>query len=493
MNFDLTRFSGRKAYFLFLLPVFFVLHGYVQNYPTVPVSDAIRVTVVFGLSILVLLVFFFFIFRSWQKSALFSFALMCIEFFFGAFHDLLKTLFGSLFITKYSFILPVIFLVLLLFFLLLLKTKKEFLKLGRYLNLVLLVLILLDAMSLLYKGTRKNPGRTVLSAFQPCDTCRRPNIYFIIVDEYAGLQELKDVFSFDNSAFPAALSKRGFLAIRRARSNYNYTPFSMASTLSMDYLKEVSQKSNDIHNRNVCYEKINHNDLVDILGKLGYDFVNLSLFDFAGQPTWLNNDRFYSTHEKIITSQTLTARLKKDLSYNLLTTFHFDWAIRSYHRDLIDHIRIPYQQTLAIASKPLSHPTFIYTHFIMPHYPYLYDRKGNLLPFEEALQAGRKDLYLGYLQYCNQMSLAMVDSIVKYDQSRPMVILMSDHGFTKYGPEYNPAYNFQNMINIYLPDRNYAAIPDSMTNVNLFRILLNTQFHQQLPLLKDSSIFLKEY
>ena len=71
---------------------------------------------------------------------------------------------------------------------------------------------------------------------------------------------------------------------------------------------------------------------------------------------------------------------------------------------------------------------------------------------------------------------------------------MSDHGFTKYDASaIDPSYNFNNMINVYLPDKNYSEFPDTISNVNLFRFILNKQFKQRLPLLKDSTIFLKEY
>jgi hypothetical protein len=130
----------------------------------------------------------------------------------------------------------------------------------------------------------------------------------------------------------------------------------------------------------------------------------------------------------------------------------------------------------------------------MPHYPYFFDRNGNRLSFEESQQGGRKDLYLEYLQYCNKQCLALVESILKKDKTGPIIILMSDHGFTKYdATTIDPSYNFNNIINIYFHDETYSAFPDSISNVNLFRVILNKQFDQRLPLLKDSTIFLKEY
>jgi hypothetical protein len=493
MNDKPAKLSFNKEFFLFLLPLFFVFHGYVQNFPSVSALDAIRLLGEYVLFTLALSSVFLFIFRSWRKAAVFTFIIISIQFFFGALQDFLKYLFGNWFAAKYSFMLPAIFILLVVIFLHIRKTKKQFTSLTKYLNIVLYILLFVEGATILFKVPPHAQSGQLDPKFNSCKTCAKPNIYLIIADEYAGSKALHDIFTFDNSDFENALYKRGFLTIRHSRSNYNYTPFSMASTLSMDYLKGISSKSNDINNRNICYQNINKNPLVHILKETGYNFVNLSPFDFADQPSQLTKNYFYSTHERIISSQTLTSRVYKDLSYHLITSFHFGWAQKKYLEGLINNIRFSYEGTIATASETSKKPQFVYTHFIMPHYPYLFDKNGNALKFEEAIQGGRKDLYLGYLQYGNKLCLSLIDSIFKKDPTNPVIILMSDHGFTKYSSEYEPAYNFLNMINIYVPGRNYAAFSDSLTNVNLFRTLLNTQFGQQLPLLKDSTFFLKEY
>jgi hypothetical protein len=69
-------------------------------------------------------------------------------------------------------------------------------------------------------------------------------------------------------------------------------------------------------------------------------------------------------------------------------------------------------------------------------------------------------------------------------------MLLGDHGFREgvKKEEYN--YVFMNLNAIYLPEKNYDGFYDSISNVNQFRVLLNNQFEQHLPLLKDSTIFL---
>jgi hypothetical protein len=489
-----TRVHFFRKYPLFVvgLPLFFVLHGFTENYDLVPIKDAILLTGVYIGYSFILLVLFRFLYKNWLKAGFASFLLMASHFFFGAIHDELRKLFPGTWITRYVFILPVLFCLLVLA-LVLLKKRNPSLKTTFFLNVSLLLLLLMDTGWLISKQVRQKKNSKLSNQFIPCLDCKKPNIYLIITDEYAGSKELKDLFSFDNSAFENELSGRGFHVVKNARSNYNFTPFSMASLLSMDYLKGVSHRSNELKNRDICYQNINHNDLVRTLKSFGYDFINQSLFTFADEPVGYDYHDFYLTGKRLITAQTLTGRLKTELAYHLTTTFKFDWAIKNFTKTLTSDIQKKYANTIAIAGQQSNKPRLIYTHFVMPHYPYLYDKDGREVSFEQSIQGERKDLYLGFLQYCNRLCLSLVDSILKKDLTNPIILLMSDHGFTKFGNGADQSYHFQNMVNIYFPGQDYSKVPDSLSNVNVFRVLLNTQFRQQLPLLKDSTFFLQEY
>src|SRR4030095_8655191 len=118
------------------------------------------------------------------------------------------------------------------------KRETNFPLVKYYLNSLLLLLIALDTTLLLAKVIRgKNIPNELPAGFTFCDTCTKPDIFFIVPDEYVGDQVLRDIFSFNNSAFQQELDKRGFHTIAGSKSNYNYTPFSLASLLNMEYLE----------------------------------------------------------------------------------------------------------------------------------------------------------------------------------------------------------------------------------------------------------------
>src|SRR6186713_1487348 len=100
----LQRFKS-FPFFHWLLPVFFVLHGFTDYYPSIPAKECLLLTGIYLFAALVLFGISFFIFKNKFKSALFVFLLLCFYFFFGPIHDALRSWMPNSFLTRYSFIL----------------------------------------------------------------------------------------------------------------------------------------------------------------------------------------------------------------------------------------------------------------------------------------------------------------------------------------------------------------------------------------------------
>ena len=52
------------------------------------------------------------------------------------------------------------------------------------------------------------------------------------------------------------------------------------------------------------------------------------------------------------------------------------------------------------------------------------------------------------------------------------------------------SHYYKNLNAVYFPDKDYQLMTDSIGGVNQFRVIFNTLFKQNMPLLKDSTIFL---
>src|SRR6186997_776572 len=118
-----------KSFFLypwyyFLLPVFFVFHGFVANYFLIPVKDTLILLLTYlGVSIILAGLLWLY-FRDIKKAIFFSFLLLAFNFFFGYLHDSLKFFFPDSIAIKYSVVLSFAFLIFLSLAIILKKKKS---------------------------------------------------------------------------------------------------------------------------------------------------------------------------------------------------------------------------------------------------------------------------------------------------------------------------------------------------------------------------------
>ena len=100
-------------------------------------------------------------------------------------------------------------------------------------------------------------------------------------------------------------------------------------------------------------------------------------------------------------------------------------------------------------------------------------------------------MYVEYLQYSNKVFIDLIDYIKSHSKRPYMILFLSDHGFRLNNMDKN--YLYINFSSILLPSGDYKSFYPGLSNVNLFRILFNESFGQQMPVLKDSTVFTKEH
>lgn len=479
--------------FLYLLPIFFVLHGCMENYHYIPFKDAAFLTGMYMCFSLLFALLAWLYYRNFTKANLFAFLLMAFHFFFGSVYDLAKRVTGNSFITKYSFILPAALVFFIAAFIFIKKRKSGFSSTRYYLNLLLLVFILVDIAMLTNKIMKGRPAPAGLpEGLTACDSCSKPDIYFILADEYAGNTELKEQFAFDNSAFLDSLKAKQFHVIAESHSNYNYTPFSMASMLNMDYLQLAAADRNQ-SDLTYCYAAIENNRLLRFLQYHHYRLYNYSIFDFPGLPG-RRLERFLPVKTRLITAQTFLSRAENSILFNVVTRLRSKAALRKLTYAYKENNERIFSLTYTEAEKRSNHPKFVYAHLELPHYPYYYDKDGNEQPFDQLTEGNQtnKAAYTSYLQYANKRLLQLIGHILQSSAKPPIIVLMGDHGFRHFTTPVDKKYYFNNLAALYLPSGNYTQYPDSLTSANFFRILLNTQFRQQMPMVRDTMIYLRD-
>lgn len=467
-----------------LLPLFFVLHGWVENVAYLKAWDVLSLLLWFECHAVVLfLIFRLIFFKSKWKAAFLSSVVLALNFFFTVYKKVLYLHPALHDLDKYrnwlgGFVLVILGLI--IFFKI---KKKEPQKISQFLTFILLVFIVMDIASLSYKklqGKQELPKSTT-ALIQACDSCSLPDIYLIVPDEYSSTLALKEVFDMDNSSMDSALVQRGFHLLPYSKSNYDITFFSMATMLNMDYLDfETAYKDDQKAQYLKCLEYIDKNRFVKELQGVGYQFVNLSPFNIAGQAS-LAHDNFLPTNTKLIADNTFLEDMKKETGISLWKKLigQREQSYLSYKKSNQTILEHAFQEF----EKATTQPKFVYTHIFMPHFPFYYDSNGVEKPFDLVVKEYKERpsyAYLSYVLYTNKVLLDLIDKI-QAQNSRPKIILLtSDHGYRRANEATGKIDKFSNFNAVYATDGDYSLFTDSTRNINMLRKVINKVFHQQL-------------
>ncbi len=495
----MIHFLRKQPWYLLLLPVFFVTHGFAENFGFVNFSDVLVLAGTYIAAAIVLFILFLPVFKNRIKSALAVSFLMAFFLFFGAVQDFFKAHIPVL--NKYSVLLLLFIIVFVTLVWYLKKAKNEFSKLNLFLNSLFFIYIIIDLCSLIYKNFNSPVNKLSAYSFakknnyQICDNCPKPDIYFLVFDEYASTVSLKNHFNYDNSSLDTFLIENGFHIQPKSTSNYDITPFSIASMLNMSYLKGITNGEVSIEDYARCNELIRKNEVINFLSTQGYDIVNYSIFDLAGSPS-LTTQNLLPLKTKLITDATLLNRAQKDLLWNFTVgRFKIKW----FSQKLIyanKHTNEMFARLVENASSVSNKtPKFFYAHFFLPHLPYYYRQDGNLKNETVLLKEWNKWItpsYLEYVTYTNTKIKELISVIKQNTKGEAVIIFMGDHGFRKPTNDGDRTHYFENQDAVYFPSKDYHLFYDSASAVNQFRIIFNSLFHQNFPILKDSTIFLTD-
>lgn len=477
-----------------LIPSFFLLHGFARFLDLIPVYDLVIYYFIAAMIIVISVVIAKYFLGSYRKAAAIIGFISLAYFFFGDIQTAIKSIPGLGIIGRYQFLLSTFLIVISLLYVAIKQSKSTFRKLSIYLNLLFLLLCLYD-LGVVLIGLRPDKQDVVnqTAMKDKCMQCKTPDIYLIILDEYAGVKTLKERFNYDNSAFTAFFRKYQFFTPENPKSNYSATAISVASLLTMDVIPWAVKHDSLIPEDHARAEKtMDTCQVVRLLKEYNYEFINHSIFNIAEQPSKFDPE-LLPTKLKLITAQTFANKFNKDLFGSIQANLgaRFSWAER-YHEDafrngnkkLIDLTT----QTLARKS---DHPKFVYTHLLMPHGPYVFDSLGRKVANKafKDLTGGEEDsLYLSYLVYTNKVVTTFVDKIMTATKSNAVIMVMSDHGYRK-NLKYIKSDVNDNFNAIYIPGKDYSLYYDTMSNMNQFRLLFNTLFRSDLKLKPDKSYF----
>lgn len=314
-----------------------------------------------------------------------------------------------------------------------------------------------------------------------------PDIYYIVLDEYASFETLEKVWGYDNSEFKDFLESRGFFVAEKSRTHNLGSIFVVASILNMQYIDPISDLETD---KLRCFSLINDNKAMKFFSSKNYTTVAIdglkSGFSSKGN---IQADYYFDPHD-----------ITKD---DLLSAKYDDFFLLAYGKTMLEAFSFVFVPDLAAVDDwyrqsrlykfdkltqldSISSPKFVYAHMLLPHGPFLFDKNGNKANWNDRLNYRDKNVYLEQLIFTTKTVEATVDSLLKqYPESEPpIIIIQSDHGLRShhYGVDYIPKDDQYKILNAFLlPGYDYTTLDDDIRPVDVLPIVIEHYINTTAP------------
>src|SRR4051794_1899046 len=107
---SLKKLLSKNGIYIFLIPVFFVLHGYVENFGLIEGRDALLLLLSYIISVTIVYFLVWLFYRNHLKASLLTGCILSFYLFFGAIDDFFKA--HLFFLSRYLVIIPLFFVLL---------------------------------------------------------------------------------------------------------------------------------------------------------------------------------------------------------------------------------------------------------------------------------------------------------------------------------------------------------------------------------------------
>lgn len=490
----------KAPYFLILIPLFLIIHIEQEYQYLIPYSFVYSEIIQLLLAPLIIFSISYFLLRDNKKAALYAAIILIIFYFFCDIKDWLHTEHPGLLISTYTFLLPVVAIILLSAYLGIKKSKGSSANVFLFMNCIFFLFIVSDIIPLITAGsTKKNDlgdhSKELYKTYIPCKDCIKPDIYYLIADAFTSSEVLQNEFNYDNRLLDSFFKKNGFFLIPHSKSNYNLTPFSIASCFNLNYLAGLDY-SKDFYIKEYLpgVSSVYSSELIPILKKEGYQIINHSTFNINGHPASIKPFDIYDIYS-LYQRHNIFKKINTDIGWLIKQTLNIHVPYQDdpeYVKQKDIHFEKTFNALLRTSISPSEQPRFIYGHLVLPHLPSAFDSLGNRIKpaSNSSTKKSPKERYIEVVILTRKKLMQIIRSIILNSKRPALIIVQGDHGF-RFPDKEKQELEFANLSAMYFYNKDYRLLHDSLSNVNTFRIVLNTFFKKNYPLLKDTSYYLQ--
>lgn len=483
---ELKSFKNPFVLHPFLFGLFTTIFLFSHNIHLVKFQDLFSPISIIIITITILLVIINLILKNKKKSALIVSLGLILFFSYGFIYEIIDNSIESNLSHKYVIaVFLIVFLIGTFYFI---KTHRRLDNATKIVNAVGVVIILISLSNIAIYSIEGDSFMNDFSTDNQIITTNNnvnlPNVYYIILDAYAGTEALENVFNFDNSEFYDFLTEKGFYVAKKSHSNFPQTYQSISSSLNMEYVNHIDSE-NLQKRQDVAYKMIENNKVMKNFKAKGYTIFNINSGWGPTRELPLADMNLCTKYRGIIDSELFSMIINKSMINPLYVKIFAD-----DRRELL----LCHFSTLTEVSKMTDEPFFVFAHITIPHASYIFGPNGEKV-IPKSLQLGYavkdKEGYIGQLQYTNKLVQEAIEKILAENTNLPVIIIQGDHGSdeseipweTHNDDSLRERFSIQNAFLI--PDIEKEIFYETITPVNSFRILFNHIFNDEYKLLED--------
>ncbi|MCX6584496.1 MAG: hypothetical protein NT166_30365 [Candidatus Aminicenantes bacterium] len=460
-------------FYPYLFALFPVLFLYTHNIKETRLSQAFPALAISLVFFLLLWGIFLAVLKDSARAGIVTGVFILLFFSYGHLYEQLNYLTSGFNLGEMShFVMIPVFLILwLMVFRFVLRSGKNFHAATGFLNLMALCLVLINIFNIVvFEVSRSSATDSVgkPGLLSVDKTANLPDVYFIIMDEYAGLESIKKLYDYDNREFVHELEKRGFYVAEKSKTGYTSSEQCVASVLNMRFLERGEDP----------YWLIQNSQATRLFKEQGY---TIFIFPINSRAVFKNSERVFEYTDPWFNDFNLTLLETSMLRFLAEAVMeNNDYGQR--YRDKILYIfetlgRLPGEKGAK----------FVYCHLLCPHVPFVFDAGGGAVQPGNFFNLKDKKYYLDQYIYMSKKILETVDKLLKRSGVPPVIVIQSDHGQrgTTGSSRMPVETSWQDIFSAYyLPGAGTKGLSPSISPVNTFRLIFNAYFHGSFPILK---------
>lgn len=314
-----------------------------------------------------------------------------------------------------------------------------------------------------------------------------PDIYYIVPDDYARTDMLKEHLGYDNSQFIRELESRGFVIQEQSRSPYSNSISNMASALNLDYLNHFADVlGENSQNTLMVTQTLADNRASHFLEALGYQYIHIDSdhTTYPGENPTISPIAAPDSMTYVWLQASILRGFGGEFGFSESAT---DERFRQSVLSAFDKLK---------ATPEIPGPKFVFFHTLIPHDPFVFGASGEKVTFSDPT-GDRHDMregipfYVGQLRFSSQLLLESIDEILANSKAPPIIILQADEGFEVNEEVFGKAavedIRVKGISAFYIPGKVMSGLPQNLNSVNTFRYLFDLCFGTHFGMLENAS------